>query len=55
MSANCTRPGQKDLADQYGSGSQFGSGVIYDPETKSYISGNQETIVHEDWICEYVF
>ena len=38
-----------------GQAALFGQGLsFYDPETKSYISGNQETIVHEDWLCEFV-
>ncbi|CDW85037.1 rna binding motif protein [Stylonychia lemnae] len=36
-----------------GQAAMFGQGLsFYDPETKSYITGNQETIVHEDWLCE---
>ncbi len=38
-----------------GQAALFGQGLsFYDSETKSYISGNQETIVHEDWLCEFV-
>jgi hypothetical protein len=25
-----------------------------DPEIKAYLTQNQETVVHEDWICEFV-
>ena len=32
---------------------QGGAGFI-DPEIKAYLAQNQETVVHEDWICEFV-
>lgn len=55
-SANCSRTGRQDITEKVGGqAALFGQGqAFYDPETKSYISGNQETIVHEDWICEFV-
>ena len=34
-------------------GGQHGTSFI-DPEIKAYLTQNQETVVHEDWICEFV-
>ena len=55
-SPSCSRTDKHEVAERFGGqAALFGSGQsFYDPDTKSYISGNQETIVHEDWICEFV-
>jgi hypothetical protein len=30
------------------------SASFIDPEIKAYLTQNQEKVVHEDWICEFV-
>ena len=56
FSANCTKNEKLEAAERAGGqAAMFGQGLsFYDPDTKSYITGNQETIVHEDWLCEFV-
>jgi len=53
---NNTLTGRQSAADTVGGQAKlFSSGQsYYDPDTKTYIQGNKETIVHEDWICEAV-
>ena len=53
---NTMRTERQEVTERVGGqAAVFGQGLtFYDPETKSYISGNQETIVHEDWLCEFV-
>jgi hypothetical protein len=34
--------------------SQTNPAGFIDPEIKAYLAQNQETVVHEDWICEFV-
>jgi hypothetical protein len=53
---NTSRPERPDAVDRITSSSAlFGQNLqVYDPETKQYVTTNQETIVHEDWLCEFV-
>lgn len=51
-SASSLRGGREDLGERFAHqdpGPQF-----IDPEIKAYLAQNQETVVHEDWICEFV-
>ena len=43
---------QEEVMEQT-AGGQHGTSFI-DPEIKAYLTQNQETVVHEDWICEFV-
>jgi hypothetical protein len=45
--------GREDLAERF-SGSAANKDSFIDPEIKACLAQNQETVVHEDWICEFV-
>lgn len=51
-SPNTLRGGvqREEVADN----SKHGGAGFIDPEIKAYLAQNQETVVHEDWICEFV-
>jgi len=51
-----TLTGRQNITGNFGGqAALFNEGLsYYDSEQNKYITGNSETIVHEDWVCEYV-